>query len=128
MVTERLPLARMAAYQGPLSFGSDRRSQHRVGFDCPVLWARDGVERFGWARDASEGGAGFTVPAAAAPKVGDTVKIVFRLDNCCDWLVCGRAEVTWRQETYGGMCHVGVRRAASNDTSAYQHRHLFQWA
>ncbi len=128
MLTERLPLARMAAYQGPLSFGSDRRSQPRVGFDCPMHWVSDGAERFGWARDASEGGASFTVPTSTAPKIGDTLKLVFRLDNCCDWLVSARAQVAWRQETHNGMCHIGVRRVDPTETTPYQHRQLFQWA
>jgi hypothetical protein len=105
-------LSQMAEVHGPLTFGPERRAQVRVGFDCPVRWGPEDRERFGWARDASECGAGFTVPAHGAPAVGDRVRVVFRLDNYCDWLVNKQARVTWCAPIDGGLYHVGVQFAS----------------
>jgi len=110
-----------------MSFGSDRRAHVRVGFDCPIHWGKDGTTRFGWARDASEVGAGFTVPTEAAPEIGESVSVIFRLDNYCDWQVCEEARVVWRRDTGTGMSHVGVVRTSAPDGTPPRHRHLFQW-
>ncbi len=108
MLTQTL-LSRLAKDHGPLTFGIERRAHARVGFDCPVRWGEEGQERFGWARDASECGAGFTVPAQAAPQVGDRIRLVFRLDNYCDWLIDPQARVAYCEPADGGLCHVGVQ-------------------
>jgi hypothetical protein len=130
MIAELPSLARMTAQQGPTSFGSghDRRGHARVGFDCPVRWCKDGTDRFGWARDASESGAGFTVPTSAAPQIGEEIAVVFRLDNYCDWEICDRARVVWRDDASSGTSHIGVRRSCITQDTHTRHRHLFHWA
>ncbi|HSW46729.1 MAG TPA: PilZ domain-containing protein [Phycisphaerae bacterium] len=111
MLTNTL-ISQVAETHGPLTFGAERRTHVRVGFDCPVRWGGAGQEHFGWAKDASECGAGFLVPAHGAPAVGDRIRVVFRLDNCWDWLVDKNASVRWSVPVDGGLYHVGVRFAA----------------
>jgi len=112
MVNSTLISRLTAVTDGPLSFGSDRRAHTRVSFDCPVRWGGEGEERIGWARDASECGAGFTVPAHGAPEVGDRIRLIYRLDNYCDWLIDRKAKVLWSEPTDGGLCQVGVQFAS----------------
>ncbi len=107
MVTQPL-MSRIIEHEGPLTFGPERRSHARVAYDCPVRWGADGQERFGWARDASERGAGFLIPANGAPCVGDRVRVVFQLDNCWDWLIDKQARVRYCEPVEGGLYHVGV--------------------
>ena len=114
MVTNTL-ISQLAETHGPLTFGPERRTQARVGFDCPVRWGDEGQERFGWARDASESGAGFTVPAHSAPTMGDRVRVVFQLDNYCDWLINRQAHVRYCEPIEGGLCHIGVQFAPTPD-------------
>jgi hypothetical protein len=108
MVTHTL-LSQLAQTHGPLTFGPERRTHARVGFDCPVRWKAEGEDRFGWARDASECGAGFTVPCHGAPAVGDRIHLVFQLDNYCDWLIDRHAGVKYWEPIEGGLCHIGVQ-------------------
>lgn len=99
----------MAAENGPLCFGPDRRAHARVTFDCPIQWSPDGADRMGWARDASEAGASFTLKAANTLQVGEAGRLVFRLDNYYEWLVSHQAVVRWCKSGDGGLYHVGVR-------------------
>ena len=109
MLTNKRSLSRLAAENGPLCFGPDRRAHPRIGFDCPIQWGADGTDRLGWARDASEGGASFTMKALSAPPVGKTGRLIFQLDNYCEWLVALKAVVRWCKPCDGDMCLVGVR-------------------
>ena len=109
MLTKKRSLSRLAVNNGPLCFGPDRRSHARVGFDCPVRWGNDGNDRVGWARDASESGAGFILKTKNAPSIGETGRLVFQLDNYCEWLVALKAVVQWCKPDEGDVCHVGVR-------------------
>jgi hypothetical protein len=112
MVNSTLISRLTAVTHGPLSFGPDRRAHTRVSFDCPVRWGGEGEERIGWARDASECGAGFIVPAHGAPEVGERIRLIYRLDNYCDWLIDRKAKVLWSEPTDGGLCQVGVQFAS----------------
>lgn len=96
----------------------DRRSHARVGFDCPVRWGAGQEERLGWARDASETGAGFSVQADRAPSVGDRIRLVFQLDNYCDWLLDRQAVVTHCTPIDGGLCSVGVQLKVQSNAEA----------
>ncbi|MBP7934878.1 MAG: PilZ domain-containing protein [Phycisphaerae bacterium] len=109
MVTSGPSLSRLAAAVGPLTFGIERRAHPRVGFDCPVRWGMEGAGRIGWARDASESGAGFIVRSSEAPEVGQMLELVFKLDNYCEWMVDRKAEVCWSQMVEPGVYHIGVR-------------------
>jgi len=82
-----------------------------VGFDCPVRWGTEGEARIGWAQDASENGAGFTIRTTTPPSVGDEVELVFKLDNYCEWLVDHRAVVQWCELAGNGAYRVGVKLA-----------------
>ncbi len=110
MLTNTL-MNQLAETHGPLTFGPERRAHARVGFDCPVRWGDEGQERFGWARDASDCGAGFTVPLSSAPAPGERVRLIFQLDNYCDWLLNRQARVKYCEPIEGGLCHVGVQFA-----------------
>jgi hypothetical protein len=102
-----------------LCFGPDRRAHPRVGFDCPIQWGTDGTARVGWARDASETGASFSLQAMIAPAVGQTGRLVFRLDNYCEWLVDIEAVVQWCKPGDGSLCHVGVRLCSPGMSSTF---------
>jgi len=96
----------------PASCGSpqtDRRASSRIRFDCPVRWGRGGADRFGWARDASEQGAGFTVRSLSAPSLDDTIRLVFELDDRYEWVVDDNAVVRRCDPRDDGMCEVGVQ-------------------
>lgn len=110
MLTNTL-MNQLAETHGPLTFGPERRAHARVGFDCPVRWGDEGQERVGWARDASDCGAGFTVPLSSAPAPGERVRLIFQLDNYCDWLLNRQARVKYCEPIEGGLCHVGVQFA-----------------
>jgi len=88
---------------------TDRRASSRIRFDCPVRWRRGGADRYGWARDASEAGAGFTVRSLGAPAVGDTIRLVFELDDRYEWVVDEKAVVRRCDPRDHGLCEVGVR-------------------
>lgn len=113
MVTCGPSLSRMAAAVGPLTFGTERRAHPRVGFDCPVRWGTDGADRIGWARDASESGAGFIARSSEAPEIGQKIELVFKLDNYCEWMVDRKAEVCWSEMIEPGVYHIGVKLHSS---------------
>lgn len=87
----------------------DRRAFPRIPFDCPVRWNSGGADRPGRARDVSEGGAGFTVRAMSAPKVGQAIRLMFELDPRLEWIVDERATVERCDEQSSGLWDVGVR-------------------
>ncbi|HOA72210.1 MAG TPA: PilZ domain-containing protein [Phycisphaerae bacterium] len=85
------------------------RAVPRIPFDCPARWTSGGVERFGTARDASEAGAGFIVRADSRPELGQTVRLVFELDDTHHWLLDEQAVVTRCTPRPDGRYDVGVR-------------------
>ena len=87
----------------------ERRAHERVGFNCPVRWDAGGVDRVGWARDASERGAGFTTRAISAPQVGQGIRLVFELDSVREWVLDERAIVARCDPGDQGLCQIGVR-------------------
>jgi hypothetical protein len=89
--------------------GVERRTCSRTGFDCPVRWNDGGADRVGWARDASEGNAGFVTRAISAPRVGQSIHLVFELDPDLEWLVDEEAVVARCEHRKDDLCHVGVR-------------------
>lgn len=87
----------------------ERRAFLRVGFDCPVRWNTGGADRPGWARDASEAGAGFTTHAISAPEIGQTIQLIFELDPQLQWIADESAIVQRCEKQGDGLCNVGVR-------------------
>jgi len=87
----------------------ERRTYDRLGFDCPIRWNNGGVDRYGWARDVSDGDAGFTVRALGAPQLGDKIRLIFELCPDREWVVDECAIVKRCHEDEYGLCHVGVR-------------------
>ncbi len=90
--------------------GADGREHLRLGFDCPIRWSHvgGGVDRRGLARDASESGAGFTVRAISRPEVGQSLRLVFELDDDHEWIVDEAAVVARCDPRPDGLCDVGV--------------------
>ena len=102
-------MAQASARHGWDERPADRRRYSRIGFDCPVRGSAGGPERVGWARDVSEGDAGFTIRAASAPQVGDRVRVIFELEPTIDWLVHEEATITRCDQRGPGRCEVGIR-------------------
>lgn len=88
---------------------AERRAFPRVEFDCPARWSTGGADRCGWARDASEAGAGFTVRSISAPQVGQSIQLSFELDPRLEWVVDENAIVERCDEQGNGLWEVGVR-------------------
>jgi len=106
---EDLLLSSTSAFDRSGPVRPERRAFPRVGFDCPVRWNTGGVDRFGWARDASEGGAGFTVRSISKPGVGQTIHLAFELDPLLEWVADTEATVERCDELDDGLWNVGVR-------------------
>lgn len=119
MLTQKRTLSRLAAENGQLCFGPDRREYPRVAFDCSIEWNPGGgnhiADRMGWACNASEGGACFTLRNTHRPAVGEIGRLVFQVDNYYKWLVAQRAIVEWCKPIDGGLCKVGVRLCQPDD-------------
>ena len=99
----------LCAFDQSASSPQENRAFPRVGFDCPVRWSTGGADRCGWARDASEAGAGFTVRSISAPQVGQTIQLSFELDPRLEWIVDENAVVERCDEQGNGLWEVGVR-------------------
>jgi len=119
MLTKKRTLSRLAAENGPMCFGPDRRAYPRIAFDCPIHWRSDRtsriISRMGWACNASEIGASFTLRGMHQPIVGETGRLVFHVDNYYHWLLGQKAVVEWCKPIDGGLCQVGVRLCQTHD-------------
>ena len=101
-------MSRIPSPESMLSPMPERRACPRIGFDCPVRWNRGGADGVGWARDASESGAGFVARDICAPAVGQKITLVYELEPDLEWVLDENATVVRCDDRPGGLQSVGV--------------------